>query len=119
MALQAFIVVCLLGIILVIGYSKQDKTYIEYTRNLRSASKQYMKDKNIDLKMNETTVIFVSDLLEENYIDEIKKEYCIVSVIYRKGLIFGKYKANKDCTVVDDTNETKTTNETINETKEE
>ena len=119
MALQAFIVVCLLGIILVIGYSKQDKTYIEYTRGLRSASKQYMKDKKIDPKMNETTIIFVSDLLEENYIDEIKKEYCIVSVIYRKGLIFGKYKANKDCTVVDDTNETKTTNETINETKEE
>ena len=119
MALQAFIIVCLLGIILVIGYSKQDKTYITYTRGLRSACNQYMKDKNINPKMGETTVIFVSDLLEEEYIDEIKDEYCIVSVIYRKGLIFGKYKANKDCTVVDDTNDTKTTNETINETKEE
>ena len=44
MALQAFIVVCLLGIVLVIGYSKQDKGYIEYTRGLRSACIQYMKN---------------------------------------------------------------------------
>jgi hypothetical protein len=118
MALQAFIVVCLLGIVLVIGYSKQDKGYIEYTRGLRSACIQYMKDKNINPKIGETNIIFVSDLLDEEYIDEVKEEYCIVSVIHRQGLLFGKYKANKDCTIKIETNET---NQTIeeNNTKEE
>ncbi len=118
MALQAFIVVCLLGIVLVIGYSKQDKGYIEYTRGLRKACIQYMKDKKIDPKMGETNIIFVSDLLDEEYIDEVKDEYCIVSVIHRQGLLFGKYKANKDCTIKIEPNET---NQTIeeNNTKEE
>ncbi len=118
MALQAFIVVCLLGIVLVIGYSKQDKGYIEYTRGLRSACIQYMKDKNINPKIGETNIIFVSDLLDEEYIDEVKEEYCIVSVIHRQGLLFGKYKANKDCTIKIETNETNQTNEE-NNTKEE
>ena len=118
MALQAFIIVCLLGIVLVIGYSKQDKGYIEYTRGLRSACIQYMKDKNIDPKIGETNIIFVSDLLDEEYIDEVKDEYCIVSVIHRQGLLFGKYKANKDCTIKIETNETNQTNEE-NNTKEE
>ena len=118
MALQAFIVVCLLGIVLVIGYSKQDKVYLNYTRTLRSASKQYMKDKKIEAKMNDTTIIFVSDLLNEGYIDEIKEEYCIVSVFYRKGLLFGKYEANKDCDMKIETNETKQVGED-NKTKEE
>ncbi len=118
MALQAFIVVCLLGIVLVIGYSKQDKGYIEYTRGLRSACIQYMKDKNINPKIGETNIIFVSDLLDGEYIDEVKEEYCIVSVIHRQGLLFGKYKANKDCTIKIETNETNQTNEE-NNTKEE
>ena len=77
-----------------------------------------MKDKKIDPKIGETNIIFVSDLLDEEYIDEVKDEYCIVSVIHRQGLLFGKYKANKDCTIKIETNET---NQTIeeNNTKEE
>ncbi len=97
MMLQGFIIVFLLGVILVIGYSKQDREYISYTRELRTACIKYMKDNNTKLKFNETTIIFIDDLLKDEYITTTNDKYCIYSVSYTKGLILGKYKANKDC----------------------
>ena len=119
MILQALLVAGILGVVIIIGFNEKDKEYISYTRNLRTICNQYMKDKNTNLKFNETELIFLSDLVDKEYLDSTENKWCIYSVSFTKGLIFGKYKANKDCTVVDDTNETKTTNETINETKEE
>ena len=118
MALQAFIVVGILGIILVIGYSKKDKEYLTYSREVRRACEKYVADKKIDLKFNEATIIFMKDLLDENYISEIKDKYCIYSVTYSKGFIFSKYKGNKDCSVIIE-NETEEDNTTIEENNTE
>ncbi len=112
MALQGFIVVCLLGIVLVLGYNKKDKEYIAYTRELRNACEKYMSDKNLKPKINETIIIFIDDLLKEEYITTTNDKYCIFSVSYRKGLILGKYKANKDCFIRNE-NTTKEENKTI------
>lgn len=115
MALQGMIVVLLLSAIVLIWYNKQDKEYIAYTRDLRHACEKYMADKKIQLKPNQTAIIFVEDLLEEKYIEEIKEEYCIRSVTYTKELILGKYKANKDCTVIDNNETEVEENETLEE----
>ena len=121
MALQGMIVVLLLSAIVLIWYNKQDKEYIAYTRDLRHACERYMADKKIELKPNQTAIIFLEDLLEQEYISEIKDEYCIKSVTYTKELILGSYKANKDCTKVENNETEVEENNTIeeNETIEE
>ena len=114
MVLQALIVSGLLGIVLVIGYNQQDKEYIKYTKELKLACQKYMEDNRTKLKFNETTLIFIKDLLDKEYIKEVKEEYCIYSVSYTKGLLFGKYKANKDCDIKDEEeNESLIENETV------
>ena len=70
MVLQGVIVCGLLGIVLVIGYGQRDKDYIKYTSELKAASKKYMLNKKINPKINETIVIFVSDLIDGAAVSE-------------------------------------------------
>ncbi len=118
MILQALLVAGILGVVILIGFNEKDKEYISYTRNLRTICNQYMKDKKTNLKFNETELIFLSDLVDKEYLDSTENKWCIYSVSFTKGLIFGKYKANKDCTIKDE-NETENDTVVINETIKE
>ena len=99
MVIWGLIVFMMFGIILMIGYKKQDKVFLELSANLETATKRYVKNKNIELKFNESSKIYVKDLIEEEYIeyDEDIEKYCIDSVIVTKGLLHDKYEVNENC----------------------
>jgi len=119
MALQGLVIVFIFLVIIFIAYNNQDKEYLAYSKEIKSACEKFLSDNKVQLKYNETTVIFMKDLLDGEYIKENKEKYCITSVIYTKGLILGKYKANKDCNVIDknDTVENKTEENVTEENK--
>ena len=87
------------GVILFIGFKDKDKEYENLTTNLKQASTVYMKDKNIDLKLNDSIKIFVDDLIKDNYIkeDEINKDYCVDSIVVSRDFFNYDYKINKEC----------------------
>lgn len=90
-------VIC--GYILFLGYNMKDKEYEAVTSQLKEASLAYAKDKNIELKFNESVKIFIDDLINDEYIkdDELLDKYCIDSVIIQRGLIQDDYIFTKDC----------------------
>ena len=100
--LWGLIVACLLGAILLLGYNKQDKVYLRYTKELKNASQKYIEDNNLNTK--DTQIIFVKDLIEKDYI-EYNSEYmgyCIHSIAVSKELFTNKYEIIRDCTVIDE-----------------
>ena len=116
MALQVLIIVGIFAIIILIAYKKQDKGYISFSREVRSACEKYMSNRKDKIKINDSFVIYMKDLLDEELIKENKKEYCVYSVIYTKGIFFDKYKANKDCNIKEEnTTEENKTDENVTE----
>ena len=87
------------GVILSIGFHKQDKVYLQLTADLKDVTNRYINKNNIKIKFNETYKIYISDLEEANYInDDTKiKEYCIDSIVVKKNLINYSYDFNTDC----------------------
>ena len=77
----------------------KDKEYIAVTSQLKEASLTYIKDKNMNLKINESVKIFIDDLVNDNYIkeDELLDKYCIDSIVVSRGLLKDDYVFNKDC----------------------
>lgn len=99
MFIWGLIIFSLWTIILLIGYKKQDRTYIKLANTIEKASKLYVKENNIDLKLNESVKIYIIDLYESNYLkkDNNIDKYCIDSVVVTKDIINYDYKINKEC----------------------
>lgn len=99
MVIWGIIIFIMWGVILAIGYSKRDKVYLSLTADLKDVAVRYINKKNIDLKLNESYKIYISDLEESNYInDDTKiKEYCIDSIVVKRNLIKYSYQFNEDC----------------------
>ena len=99
MFIWGLIIFMMFGIILVIGYKKQDKVFLELSASLEGATKRYIENKKIDLKFNESSKIYLEDLINEEYIeyDKDMDKYCIDSVIVTKGLLRNDYKIDTDC----------------------
>ena len=99
MVIWGLIIFTLWGVILVIAYKEQDRTYINLTADLKDVAKRYINKKNIDLKINESYKVYINDLEEENYInsDENIEKYCIESIVITKDLFKYSYQINKDC----------------------
>ena len=99
MVIWGLIIFILWGVIIAIAYTKQDKTYINLSADLKSVTKRYIEKSNIDLKLNESYKVFINDLEESNYINDKKKieEYCIDSVVITKNLFNYSYQINSDC----------------------
>ncbi|MBR4178512.1 MAG: hypothetical protein IKR57_04105 [Bacilli bacterium] len=100
MFLWAFIVVGLLSVLLILGYSKRDKVYIELENKIEKATLSYLTDNNLIPKTEETELVFISELLEKEYLkDEVENidKYCIESISFTKGLVKDRYVMNKNC----------------------
>lgn len=93
------IIFAICGYILFLGYNMKDKEYAAVTAQLKEASLAYAKDKNIELKFNESIKIFIDDLIDNEYIkdDELLDKYCIDSIVIQRGLIEDEYTFNIDC----------------------
>ena len=99
MFIWGLLIFALWGVILFIAYKQRDTDYIELNDTLKIVAKTYVKEKNIELKFNESSKIFIKDLIEENYLEEDKKieKYCVDSIIIHKGIFGLDYKLNEDC----------------------
>ncbi len=98
LALWGFIIIGILFSILLIGFNEKDLKYFKLEHNLKLASRAYIKNNKINTNINDSYVIFSSDLKEKGYItkDELD-EYCIDKVTYYNGIIFDKYIVSKNC----------------------
>ena len=101
MVVWGLIIVALCMIILMIGYKKKetDKEFLNLQSNLKQATKLYLKDNNIDLKISESTKIYIDDLINGEYIEDSEelKTYCVDSVVYSNGILKDIFKVNTNC----------------------
>ena len=100
MVIWGLLIFSLWGVILLIAYKQRDTEYLEFENNMKKTVEVYIKKKKIDLKFNESTKIYIKDLIEEEYIkedDENIKKYCVDSVVIYKGLLKTDYQLNMDC----------------------
>lgn len=91
-----FIIICTL---LIIGFNKKDKVLFRLERELKVASREYVKDNKINVKFNETYVIKIDELIDKEYVrenDNLNK-YCIKRVLVYKGLLLNEYTIEKEC----------------------
>ena len=98
MFIWGLLIFALWGVILLIAYKQRDTDYIEINNELKKVSEKYVSDKKIKIKFNESSKIYIKDLLEEEYIEEDKRidDYCIDSVIVHKGLFGLDYQLYTD-----------------------
>ena len=99
MVVWGLVISSMLFLILMIGYKKQDRTYIKLTEDLKNASEKYIKDNNLGSKVGDSVIVFIRDLIEENYIkeNEVIDEYCIDGIIYTNDLIKDQYTIRTYC----------------------
>ena len=102
MFIWGFLVLSLWAIIILIAYKQRDTDYIELNNNLKNVASFYVKNHKIELKFNESSKIFIKDLIEDEYIkeDDNYKKYCIDSIIVHRGIFGLEYKLNEDCEAV-------------------
>ena len=107
MVIWGFTIFALVFVILIIGFNKQDKDYNRLTTDLRVVAKKYIKDKDIKLGINESSVIFINDLIEENYLeeDEMINKYCIKSIVVQREIFRNIFKFNIECEKVEENKE--------------
>ena len=99
MVVWGLVISSMLFLILMIGYKKQDRTYIKLTEDLKNASEKYIKDNNLGSKVGDSVIVFIRDLIEGNYIkeNEVIDEYCIDGIIYTNDLIKDQYTIRTYC----------------------
>ena len=68
MIIQGSIVVLFISALLFIGNSLRDTTYLRLERDLKSATKRYVRDYNIKPKISDSVIITVDDLVKDRYI---------------------------------------------------
>lgn len=94
----ALIVVCLCSTLVLYGYNQQDKNYIKLQSNIKDATIKYLDSKNIVTNINESTIVFMSDLESLFEIDSKKiNDYCIESVVYSNKLLKDEFTFNINC----------------------
>ena len=93
------VIVMLLGTLLILGNNKKDKVYMALEKDLDKATLVYLKNNNMVPELDESAIVFVSKLIEEDYIKESEdlKKYCIESITFTKGLIKDKYEITTNC----------------------
>lgn len=99
MVIWGMLVFIIFATILIIGFNKKDKVLFKLERNIKSSTKKYIVDNNINIKFNKNIVIKIEDLIDNNYIKENEniKKYCIKTITVYKGILLYEYKINKNC----------------------
>lgn len=99
MVVQFFTVTCLILSICLIGVKQKDFDYDKLRKELVSACKEYMADKHIETALSNSFVVYIDELIENNYIkksDELDK-YCVSEIVYFNGILQDDYKVINNC----------------------
>ena len=96
MIIWGSLVVMICGMLVILGLNLEDN---KIERELRSATNHYIKDNNIKLSVADATIVYVSELIKDRYLENDEKydKKCIDSVVVSKGLILNDYTINKEC----------------------
>lgn len=98
MILWFYVIFGLILIICLIGVRQKDYDYENMKKEVISATKKYMLEKNMDIDINSSMLVFVSDLVKAKYIkQEDIEDYCFDSVVYFNGLLEDEYKIYEEC----------------------
>ena len=99
MFIQGIAVFALCSIVLFLGLKQKNTEFNVYTSSIKDAAKEYVHDNGINPKISKSHIIKIEELIDGRYIedDEKLKEYCIVEVVYTKGLIKDTYSVNQNC----------------------
>ncbi|MBQ6285027.1 MAG: hypothetical protein IJK67_01775 [Bacilli bacterium] len=104
MMIWGFVVFLIFATVLIIGFNKMDKVLLKLERDIKTSTKKYVKDNNIELKFNKMHVITINDLITNEYLDENEniEKYCIKNIEITKGLFSYEYNIIKDCSKEND-----------------
>ena len=99
MFIWGLVIVGMCTVILMIGYKEQDRDYNKLSKELKIAGKEYIKDNRVSVKIGDSTVIYIDDLIKGQYIGENEKieEYCIEGVIYSNKVLIDGYDLKINC----------------------
>jgi hypothetical protein len=99
MAIWAMIVVLACATLIFISNAHRDKDLLRLENNIKSSAKSYIKDNGIKIKIGESYVVTIDDLIDGEYMSEDENivKYCIQKVIVSNEIIINKYKIEKEC----------------------
>lgn len=98
MVVQFFVVTCLILLICLIGVRQKDFTLSKLQNNIIEATKQYIIDNNIEIDFSDSFVVYINELIENEYItDENIEKYCITEVVIFNGILQDEYEIINDC----------------------
>ena len=98
MVIWGCVIVLLCLLLFLIGYKHRDKEYLSFENSVKSATKSYVRNNRLTPSINDSTVIFIDDLLNADYISIDKvKGHCINNIVYYRGLLFDTVTIDTDC----------------------
>ena len=99
MFVWGLVIVGMCTVILMIGYKEQDRDFLKISKELKASAKAYVHDNRIDIKIGDSTIIYVDDLIKGQYVEENEKikEYCIEGIVYSNRIFIDEYKVNINC----------------------
>lgn len=99
MTVWSLIVVLICVFLIYLAKKDEDKVYINIEKDIISATKTYINDKDLMPNIGKSVVVSVDELILNDYIEykEDIDKYCLNNVVATKGIIDSEYKINKDC----------------------
>lgn len=99
MVVWGLVITSMCTLIFAIGYKEQDRVYINLTKEIKQAGKLYVKDNRISMKIGDSKIISIDDLVKGQYIEKNEKidEYCIEGVIYTNEILKDTYTIRINC----------------------
>lgn len=100
MVLWFYVVFGLILSICLIGLKQKDFKYEELKDKLVDATKKYMNDKNYNVEVSDSLLVYVSDLIDGKYIKEEElKDYCFDNIVYYNGIFQDEYEVYEECKI--------------------
>ena len=100
MILWFYVIFGLVLTICLIGVKEKDFKYDKLKDKLVEATKKYVSDKQYDIEVSDSVLVYVSELVDEKYITEEElKDYCFDNVVYYNGIFQDEYDVYEECKV--------------------
>ena len=99
MFIWGLVIVGMCTVIFMIGYKDQDRDFNKLSKELKIAGQEYVKDNRLSVKMGDSVIIYIDDLIKGQYIIENEKieEYCIEGVVYSNKVLKDQYDIKINC----------------------
>lgn len=99
MFLWGFVVLLICSFLLIMGNIGKDYNLFLLEKEIKHSSRDYLKDKNRYPSVNNTEVVFIDELVDNEYIKENEdyNKYCIKSIEVNNKIFIDKVEVIKEC----------------------